>query len=66
MKSAFECFRHAATCERMADDAKDEESKIALLENAGQWRLLGRLAQIQEAEEGSDRSLPGAPGQLSR
>jgi hypothetical protein len=50
----------------MADDAKDEESRIALLENAGQWRLLGRLAQIQEADEGSDRSPPGAPGQLSR
>jgi hypothetical protein len=63
MKSAFECFQHAAACERMADCAKDEESRITLLENAGQWRLLGTLAQIQEAKERPDRSPSSDLGQ---
>ena len=56
MKSAFECFQHAAKCEEQARQATSDAGRTALLETARQWRALGEGAKASEAE-GSRRPI---------
>ena len=51
MKSAFECFQHAAKCEEQARQATSDAARRALLETARQWRTLGEQAKASEAKE---------------
>jgi len=51
MKSAFECFQHAAKCEEQARQATSDAARTALLETARQWRALGEQAKASEAKE---------------
>ena len=55
MKSAFECFQHAAKCEQQAFEAITESGRIALLETAKHWRMLGEQAKATEAKELQER-----------
>jgi hypothetical protein len=48
MKSAFECFQHAARCEEMAASAFDDANRTALLATAAHWRALGKAAKTGE------------------
>jgi hypothetical protein len=48
MKSAFDCFQHAAKCEQMASAARDDASLAVLLSTADHWRALGKAAKIRE------------------
>jgi hypothetical protein len=50
MKSAFECFQHAAKCEEQARQATNDAGRTALLETAKHWRTLGEQAKASEAE----------------
>ena len=45
MKSALECFRHAAQCERMAWATGNESNWRTLLEIAKLWRGLGKQSE---------------------
>jgi len=51
MKSAFECFQHAAKCEEQAQQATSDTGRAALLETARHWRSLGEQAKAKEADE---------------
>ena len=55
MKSAFECFQHAAKCEEQAKQATSEAGRVALLETAKHWRTLGEQAKVKEANEPRER-----------
>ena len=48
MKSAFECFQHAAKCEELAASAFDDANRTALLATAAHWRALGKAAKTGE------------------
>ena len=48
MKSAFECFQHAAKCEEQAKQATSGAGRAALLETAKHWRALGEQAKAKE------------------
>jgi hypothetical protein len=52
MKSAFECFQHAAQCEHMANNSKDEANRTVLLATARHWRALGEKAKASEGQVG--------------
>ncbi len=47
MESAFECFQHAADCERRAEATGDQANKAALL-TAANWRTAGNAAKLLE------------------
>jgi hypothetical protein len=51
MKSAFECFLHAANCERRAAAAQDRADRTVLLGLAVHWRTLGEVAQRLDGEQ---------------
>jgi hypothetical protein len=51
MKSAFDCFQHAAKCEEMAAAAIDDANRTLLLATAAHWRALGKAAKAQEQHE---------------
>jgi hypothetical protein len=51
VKSAFDCFQHAAKCEEMASTASDTSSRALLLATAGHWRALGKAAKTREQRE---------------
>jgi hypothetical protein len=51
MKSAFECFLHAAKCEEQARQARSDLGRTMLLETAKQWRALGAQAKAKEPNE---------------
>ena len=55
MKSAFECFQHAARCEEQAYHATTEVGRALLLETAKHWRTLGGQAKAAEANELQER-----------
>ena len=55
MKSAFECFQHAAQCEEMASTANDDASRDSLLATAVHWRTLGNAAKAREQRETGPR-----------
>jgi hypothetical protein len=48
MKSAFDCFQHAAKCEEMAAVAIDDANRTLLLATAAHWRALGKAAKTRE------------------
>jgi hypothetical protein len=48
MKSALECFQHAAECEEMARDAVDDANRSLLLSTAAHWHKLGEAAKARE------------------
>jgi|FEC22Drversion2_1045045.scaffolds.fasta_scaffold00169_28 hypothetical protein len=54
MKSAFECYQHAAKCERMAKEALDTASRRMLRTTAEHWRTLGNAAKANEGREAQD------------
>jgi hypothetical protein len=58
MKSAFECFQHAATCEELASTANDDASRRLLLATAAQWRTLGNAAKAREQRETNHGARP--------
>lgn len=49
MKSAFECFQNAAKCETLARVAKNEISRVALMDAARHWRAVSQQAKEMEA-----------------
>jgi hypothetical protein len=51
MKSAFDCFQHAITCEQMASVASDAANRATLLAIANHWRALGKAAKTREQRE---------------
>ena len=51
MKSAIECVREAAKCERMAEDAPNDFERRTLLHAAKEWRGLAREVQVTEAAD---------------
>jgi hypothetical protein len=59
MKSAFECFQHAAQCEQQAAAAVDPSSRTMLLHTAEHWRARGRAAQAKV--DGGGKQTPGRP-----
>jgi len=44
MKSAFECFQHAAKCEEQAKQATSKAGRSMLIEAAKHWRTLGNTS----------------------
>jgi hypothetical protein len=52
VKSAFECFQHAARCEDQAHQATSGTGRTMLLEIAKHWRTLGEQAKIKETNAG--------------
>ena len=50
MKSALECFQHAAKCEEQAKQAISDVGRAVLLETASHWRRLGKQAEAKERE----------------
>lgn len=52
MKSALECFQHAAKCEEQAKHASNDAGRAVLLETANHWRRLGRQAEAKETSGG--------------
>jgi hypothetical protein len=64
MKSAFECFQHAAKCEEQAKQATSEARRAALRETARHWRALGEQAKAKEANEPRRHAPP--PKQIRR
>ena len=48
MKSALECFQHAAKCEEQAKQAISDAGRAVLLETANHWRRLGKQAEAKE------------------
>ena len=63
MKSAFECYHHAARCEQQADKASDRIGRTALLVAARQWHALARVAKTRENKESQD---PWPPREQSK
>jgi hypothetical protein len=62
MKSAFDCFQHAAKCEQMASAARDDASRAVLLATADHWRALGKVAKAREQRDTNyDPRLRSAP-----
>jgi hypothetical protein len=51
MKSAFDCFQHAAKCEEMAAAAIDDANRTLLLATAAHWRALGEAAKSREQRD---------------
>jgi hypothetical protein len=51
MKSAFECFENAASCERRAEAAHDMADKTVLLGLAYHWRTPGEIAERIDRQE---------------
>jgi len=51
MKTAFECFQHAARCERLARGAFDEINRDILLRTAEHWKTLGKEAKVTESAQ---------------
>jgi len=51
MKSAFECFQHAAQCEEMAAAAINDANRTMLLATAAHWRALAKAAKTREQRE---------------
>ena len=51
MQSAFECFHQSATCEKMAEESKDEVDRKVLLAKAARWLELGNEATLREVDE---------------
>jgi hypothetical protein len=49
MKSASDCFQHAARCEQMAEASSDRNNKTVLLGLATQWRELGNEANVWDS-----------------
>ena len=47
MKSALECFQHAAKCEEQAKQAISDAGRTVLLETASHWRCLGKQAEAR-------------------
>jgi hypothetical protein len=71
MKSAFECFQHAARCEEQAYQATTEVGRALLVETAKHWRALGEQAKATEANELPERlaappATPAATPQVKR
>jgi len=58
MKSAWECFRHAATCEEQAKQAISDVGRAVLLETASHWRRLGKQAEAKETCGGRPPKVP--------
>ena len=52
MKSAFECFQHAARCVEQAKQATTDASRTMLLETAKHWRTLGEQAKVKQTNAG--------------
>ena len=48
MKSAFDCFQHAAKCEQLASTAIDDANRTLLIATAAHWRTLGNAAKARE------------------
>ncbi|GEP61964.1 hypothetical protein [Reyranella soli] len=53
MKSAFDCFQHAAKCEQLASTATNDASRTTLFAAAAHWRKLGNAAKVRERREES-------------
>jgi hypothetical protein len=51
MKSAFECFQHAAKCEEQAQQATSDAGRASLLETAKHWRALGAQAKAKDGNK---------------
>ena len=51
MKSAPECFHHAAKCERLARDSLSNDTRKSLLALASSWRVLGEQAKAKAMHE---------------
>ena len=60
MKSALECFQHAAKCEEQAKQAISDAGRAVLLETANHWRRLGRQAEAKETPGGQPATVPGS------
>lgn len=58
MKTAFECFQHAARCERLSGDASNDETSQVLREAAQYWWALGEQAKKREAGKAHDAMSP--------
>jgi hypothetical protein len=58
MKSALECFQHAAKCEEQAKQAVSDAGRAVLLETANHWRRLGRQAEAKETPDGRPAKVP--------
>jgi hypothetical protein len=52
MKSALECFQHAAELKRLADIERSESKRHLLLRMAGEWHELGVNAERMEKANG--------------
>lgn len=51
MRSAFECFQHAAKSEQLASATIDEALRALLLSTASNWRAMGKAAKAREQRE---------------
>ena len=58
MKSALECFQHAAKCEEQAKQAISDAGRTVLLETANHWRCLGKQAEAKETSGGRPMKVP--------
>jgi hypothetical protein len=58
MKSALECFQHAAKCEEQAKQAISDAGRAVLLETAIHWRRLGKQAEARETSGGRPSEVP--------
>ena len=58
MKSAFDCFQQAVTCEQMASVASDDANRALLLAIACHWRALGKAVKMREQRETNYRREP--------
>lgn len=58
MKSALECFQHAAKCEEQAKQAISDAGRAVLLETASHWRRLGKQAEANETPGGRPAKVP--------
>ena len=51
MKSAFECFQHAAKCVRLAKTMDNHIDRSVLITTARHWQALGKVAKAREERE---------------
>jgi hypothetical protein len=58
MKSALECFQHAAKCEEQAKQAISDAGRTVLLETASHWRCLGKRAEAKETSGSRPMKVP--------
>ena len=61
MKSALECFQHAAKCEEQANQANQaisDAGRAVLRETAHHWRRLGKQAEAKETSGGRPPKVP--------